>query len=60
MQNMSCKYSPCKMHIQHLGVPSYSPDIRQQIASDPRVQAYIMGWKTMFPGAIEIDVYQVL
>src|SRR3954469_9579956 len=33
---------------------------RQQIASDPRVQAYIMGWKTMFPGAIEIDVYQVL
>ena len=33
---------------------------RQQIASDPRVQAYIMGWKAMFPGAIEIDVYQVL
>ncbi len=33
---------------------------RQQIASDPRVQGYIMGWKTMFPGAIEIDVYQVL
>ena len=22
---------------------------RQQIASDPRVQAYIMGWKAMFP-----------
>jgi len=33
---------------------------RQQIASDPRVQAYITGWKSMFPGAIEIDVYQVL
>ena len=33
---------------------------RQQIASDPRVQAYIMGWKAMFPGVIEIDVYQVL
>ena len=33
---------------------------RQQIASDPRVQAYIMGWKAMFPGAIEIDVYKVL
>ena len=33
---------------------------RQQIASDPRVQAYLMGWKAMFPGAIEIDVYQVL
>jgi hypothetical protein len=33
---------------------------RQQIASDPRVQAYLMGWKTMFPGAIEIEVYKVL
>ena len=33
---------------------------RQQIASDPRVQAYIAGWKAMFPGGIEIDVYQVL
>ena len=33
---------------------------RQQIASDPRVQAYIMGWKAMFPGAIEIDLYKVL
>ena len=33
---------------------------RQQIASDPRVQAYLMGWKAMFPGAIEIEVYKVL
>ena len=33
---------------------------RQQIASDPRVQAYLTGWKTMFPGAIEIEVYKVL
>jgi hypothetical protein len=33
---------------------------RQQMASDPRVQAYLMGWKTMFPGAIEIEVYKVL
>ncbi len=33
---------------------------RQQIASDPRVQAYLMAWKAMFPGAIEIDVYQVV
>jgi hypothetical protein len=31
---------------------------RQQIASDPRVQAYLMGWRSMFPGAIEIDVYK--
>ena len=33
---------------------------RQQIASDPRVQAYLQGWRSMFPGAIEIDVYKVL
>ena len=33
---------------------------RQQIASDPRVQAYLMGWKAMFPGAIEIEVYKLL
>jgi hypothetical protein len=31
---------------------------RQQIASDPRVQAYLMGWRSMFPGAIEIEVYK--
>jgi hypothetical protein len=31
---------------------------RQQIASDARVQAYLMGWRSMFPGAIEIDVYK--
>jgi hypothetical protein len=33
---------------------------RQKLASDPRVQAYLTGWKSMFPGAIEIEVYQVL
>jgi len=33
---------------------------RQQIASDPRVQAYLQAWKSMFPGAIEIEVFQVL
>jgi len=31
---------------------------RQQIASDPRVQAYLQSWRMMFPGAIEVDVYQ--
>ncbi|MEW6449273.1 MAG: hypothetical protein AB1490_01385 [Pseudomonadota bacterium] len=31
---------------------------RQQIASDPRVQTYIQGWRAMFPGAIEIEVFQ--
>jgi hypothetical protein len=33
---------------------------RQQIASDPRVQAYLQAWRAMFPGAIEIDVYREL
>jgi hypothetical protein len=33
---------------------------RQQLASDPRVQAYLQAWKTMFPGAIEMDVYKVV
>jgi hypothetical protein len=33
---------------------------RQKIASDPRVQAYLQGWRAMFPGAIEIEVFKVL
>jgi len=31
---------------------------RQRVASDPRVQAYLQTWRSMFPGAVEIDVYQ--
>ncbi len=31
---------------------------RQRIASDARVQAYLQTWRTMFPGALEIDVFQ--
>jgi hypothetical protein len=31
---------------------------RQRFASDPRVQAYLRSWRSLFPGAIEIDVYQ--
>jgi hypothetical protein len=33
---------------------------RQKIASDPRVQAYLQGWRAMFPGAVEIEVYKVI
>jgi hypothetical protein len=33
---------------------------RQPIASDPRVQAYIQGWRAMLGGAVEIEVYKVL
>jgi len=31
---------------------------RQRIAGDPRMQVYLQTWRTMFPGALEIDVYQ--
>ncbi len=31
---------------------------RQRLASDARMQAYLQTWRTMFPGALEIDVYQ--
>jgi hypothetical protein len=31
---------------------------RQRVASDPRVQAYLQTWRALFPGAVEIDVYQ--
>jgi len=33
---------------------------RQQIASDQRVQTYMQTWRSMFPGAIEIDVYKIV
>jgi hypothetical protein len=31
---------------------------RQKIASDVRMQAYLQTWRTMFPGAVEVDVFQ--
>jgi hypothetical protein len=31
---------------------------RQRIAGDVRMQAYLQTWRTMFPGALEIDVFQ--
>jgi len=31
---------------------------RQRVAGDPRMQVYLQTWRTMFPGALEIDVYQ--
>jgi len=31
---------------------------RQQIASDARVQTYLQGWRAMFPGAIEVEVFK--
>jgi hypothetical protein len=31
---------------------------RQRIAGDPRLRAYLEGWRTMFPGALEMDVFE--
>jgi hypothetical protein len=33
---------------------------RQRIASDPRMLAFLQTWRTLFPGAPEIDVYQIV
>ena len=33
---------------------------RQSLASDMRMQTYLAAWRTMLPGALEIDVYQEL
>lgn len=33
---------------------------RQQVASDARVQTYMQAWRSMFPGGVEIDVFQVI
>jgi hypothetical protein len=31
---------------------------RQQIASDPRLQAFLQSWRQMFPGSIEVYVFR--
>jgi hypothetical protein len=31
---------------------------RQRLASDQRMQVFLQTWRTMFPGVLEIDVYQ--
>jgi hypothetical protein len=31
---------------------------RQRVASDPRMQAYLQGWRALMPGGAEIDVFK--
>ena len=31
---------------------------RQKVASDPMLRNYIQAWRTMFPGPVEMDVYE--
>jgi hypothetical protein len=33
---------------------------RQKIAGDARMQVFLQTWRTMFPGALEMDVYQIV
>ncbi len=38
--------------------PAALESSRQQMASDPRVQTYLQSWRMMFPGGVEMDVFQ--
>ena len=31
---------------------------RQQIAGDPRLQAFLQAWRQMFPGTVEFDIFR--
>jgi hypothetical protein len=31
---------------------------RQKLASDTRMQTYLQAWRSMFPGAVDVDVYR--
>lgn len=31
---------------------------RQQTVGDPKFQAYLQGWRALFPGGVEIDIFQ--
>lgn len=31
---------------------------RQKLASEPMVQNYLHTWRSLFPGAVEVDVYE--
>jgi hypothetical protein len=33
---------------------------RHKLASDPLVQKYLQGWRALFPGTVEVDVYEDL
>jgi hypothetical protein len=41
-------------------VPETMEQSRQKLAGDARVQSYLQAWRAMFPGAIEMDIYEDL
>ena len=46
------------VHEIEYDTPEFIELNRQRVASDPRVQAYLRTWRSIFPGSVEIDVYQ--
>jgi hypothetical protein len=38
-------------------IPQSLETSRQQIAGDPRLQAFLQAWRQMFPGTVEVDVF---
>ena len=39
-------------------VPEAFEISRHNVASDARLQAYLQAWRSIFPGAVEVDVYK--
>jgi len=55
LQNVDCP----SQFIQILDYDVYESleTSRQQLASDPRLQAFLQSWRQMFPGTVEVDVF---
>ncbi len=50
-------------HSQFVQIIQYDTDpaieaSRQKVASDPMIRNYMQAWRTMFPGPVEMDVYE--
>ena len=50
-------------HSQILQIIEYQMDphieaSRQKVASDPMIRNYMQAWRTVFPGPMEMDVYE--
>jgi hypothetical protein len=46
------------VHEIEYDAPEFLELNRQRIAGDPRMQGFIQAWRSMLPGAVEIDVYE--
>ena len=50
-------------HAQFIQVIEYQVDqaveqSRQKLSSDPITQNFVQAWRALFPGAVEVDVYE--